>query len=118
MLDDYQGVAKVLNNLGSFYYRRGEWDLALEQFEMGLDVKMRQGDIEGAVEMQSNIDMITSSKDEAKSNIDDYQKQLRDVEAGRPKRQGRDLGGLSQRLCGPIRVGCRYFELLEQPGDL
>jgi tetratricopeptide (TPR) repeat protein len=69
-------VANILNNLGIFYHRRGEWSLALEHFQRGLEVMARQGDQQGAVEMQANIDMIRSNQGEARSNVEDYLRQL------------------------------------------
>jgi tetratricopeptide (TPR) repeat protein len=86
---------------------------------------MRQGDIEGAVEMQSNIDMITSSKDEAKSNIDDYQKQLRDVEAqGDQNGKAEILGALANAYAdryewdAAISNYLSSLETFERLGDL
>ena len=69
---------------------------------MGLDAMMSLGDIEGATEMQSNIDMITTCRGEAKPNIDDYQKQLHDVEASGDKNSEAEiLGAIASAYADP-----------------
>ena len=63
-LGDEQAEAVHLGSLGSVYYRKGEWDRAIESHEQSLTIKERVGAIHGMATTYNNLGLVYAGKGE------------------------------------------------------
>ena len=54
-MGDVHGMAQTWGNLGSVYYRQGEWDRAIEMYEKSLETKERVRDVHGMAQTWINM---------------------------------------------------------------
>lgn len=67
-MEDRQGVAESLNNLGGFYSDLGDAPKALEHFEKSLRISEEIGDKASAANTLSNIGYLLETKKIRQSN--------------------------------------------------
>jgi tetratricopeptide (TPR) repeat protein len=60
-MGDQQGIARILNNIGSIDYKKGEYDQALKLYNQSLEIKRQIGDQKGdaCYKVGNAIDYIT-----------------------------------------------------------
>lgn len=79
-LDDLDGQAGVLNNLGGFAYFEGRWDDAIGLYERGRDTRLRTGNAVMAALVSCNIGEVLTDQgrlDEAEACFRDAQRVFR-----------------------------------------
>ncbi len=87
-----KGIAKSLNNLGAYYWLKGNYPKALENYLSALKIQEEIGDKNGVAQCLGNIGLVYWSKADHQKALDYYFKALKiDEELGRKKGIAADL---------------------------
>jgi len=73
---DEKEVVKILGHLGILYYRRGEWDLAIEYYEKDMELSEALRDRRGLAQTYNNLGLVYVDKGKWDLAIEYYRKSM------------------------------------------